>query len=104
MRVQKRDGRVEDWNGAKIVSAISKAAAEAGEEIKEFCVLLSKIEAKAQGKETILVSEVHKMVEDVLMGSRYKKTGRKCGSTRRKGHATLCLVKARIARMLETAL
>lgn len=76
MRVQKRDGRVEDWNGSKIVSAISKAATEAGEEIKEFCVLLSKIEAKAQGKETILVSEVHKMVEDVLMGSRYKKTAR----------------------------
>ena len=76
MRVQKRDGRVEEWNGSKIVSAISKAASEAGEEIQEFCVLLSKIEAKAQGKDIVAVGEVHKYVEDVLMGSRYKKTAR----------------------------
>ena len=77
MLVVKRDGRKEEWNDEKIVAAISKAAYEVGETISDFSSILQKIETKVNKLDnTVDITILHKAVEDVLMGSKYKNVAR----------------------------
>lgn len=81
LRVRKRDGRIEDWNGEKIVVAVSKSLKESGEKIPDEGGLIEKIKnaclKNADTDNTIHVAELHKIVEMTLMKSKCKLTARK---------------------------
>lgn len=72
--VKKRDGKEQEYNFAKIKEAIQKAAKEVEAEV-DVESLQGKIEAKIKGEE-VSVEAIHKIVEDVLMGSKYKTVAR----------------------------
>lgn len=77
MIVLKRDGKKEEWNDSKLVNAITKAATEAGEVIEDFSSILQKIKTKVENKNDVVeIATLHKAVEDVLMGSKYKNIAR----------------------------
>lgn len=77
MIVLKRDGKKEEWNDNKLVNAITKAATEVGEVIEDFSSILQKIKTKVENKNDVVeIATLHKTVEDVLMGSKYKNVAR----------------------------
>lgn len=78
--VQKRDGRIVDFNEANITSAIAKAGRETNEfDDKVASELASKVTAKLDKQfkvEIPTVEQIQDVVEDTLMKSSYKPTAK----------------------------
>lgn len=75
--VRKRDGRIEPFDSAKIVHAITKAMVQAGEIDEDVAVRIAgKIANSPQLTGAVDVEKIQDMVEDGLMGSRCKKTAK----------------------------
>lgn len=78
--IKKRDGRKVKFDATKITGAIARAGAETGEfDEKVAQKLTDKVLKQLDARETRLVpgvEEIQDIVEDVLIGSRYKKTAK----------------------------
>ncbi|MDO4271613.1 MAG: anaerobic ribonucleoside triphosphate reductase [Candidatus Saccharibacteria bacterium] len=78
--VQKRDGRIVDFNLANITSAIIRAGLETHEFDKaEAAELAAKVEAKLEKQfksDVPTVEQIQDLVEDILMKSSYKHTAK----------------------------
>lgn len=79
MKVKKRDGKIEDWDSSKIISAIHKALKNTGEKISDWETIIQKVEKECQKvcvDGIVTVPNIHRIVEMVLMTTRMKKTAR----------------------------
>lgn len=74
--IRKRDGRIEPFDASKIVSAITKAMVQAGEEDEDVALRIASKISKTVSSGPVDVERIQDMVEDDLMGSRCKKTAK----------------------------
>ena len=77
MKVQKRDGRVVDYDRGKIANAVFKALKAAGE--GDWAVagdLSGEVEARLNGQSAPTVEQIQDIVETVLMESGFSKTAK----------------------------
>ena len=73
MKITKRDGRTEPYDGAKIESAIARAFAEVGQDVtnQQLDGLLASVEAALGGAEGAAVEAIQDLVERTLMEQGY---------------------------------
>ena len=75
-QIKKRDGRIEQFDAGKIVNAIVKAMAQAGEDDSDVALRVASKVANSNHVGIVDVETIQDMVEDGLMGSRCKKAAK----------------------------
>ncbi len=77
-KIKKRDGRLSGFDAAKITNAIAKAGMATGDfgegEAKRLTIKVLNLAEKLFDNKVMTVEEVQDIVEEVLLGSSYRKT------------------------------
>ena len=79
-KIEKRDGRIVDFDSSKITNAIAKAGKATGEFDKEvaekLCIRVVNFAQQAIVRDVPNVEEIQDIVEEVLLSSTYRKTAK----------------------------